>query len=121
MKPDSSASKLLFKQNLDLLAPSFIKEEFSKYKTLCITKSGLDEQLFNERHKIVLSKILFFELDSYREFLPDAIKLISDKNDLPYLALGLKFKADIWSNDRHFKEQSKLRVLSTEELVKVFG
>ena len=51
-----------------------------------------------------------------QEFLKKAESLISHKNDAPFLALALELNMPIWSNDKHFKEQSKVPVYDVSEL-----
>ncbi len=37
--------------------------------------------------------------------------------DVQYFALALSFNAAIWSNEKAFKKQSKVKVFSTSELI----
>ena len=46
--------------------------------------------------------------------------LISDSKDIDFLALALSINASIWSNDPHFKQQSLIKVFTTEDLLKLF-
>lgn len=39
--------------------------------------------------------------------------------DSEYFALALKLNCAIWSNDKRLKQQDKIKVYSTEDLVKV--
>ena len=42
-----------------------------------------------------------------------------DKDDTPFIAAALSIENDgIWSDDKHFKKQTKVTVLNTEELLK---
>ena len=46
-------------------------------------------------------------------------KISPDINDTEYFALALKLKCSIWSNDKKLKKQNKVKVYSTEEIVRV--
>ena len=42
-----------------------------------------------------------------------------DKDDVPFVALALSFPNDgIWSEDKHFLKQKKVRVWQTQDLLK---
>ncbi len=47
-------------------------------------------------------------------------KLVHDK-DAPIFALALKFNCAIWSNEPSFKQQTKLPVISTRDIIELFG
>jgi len=53
-------------------------------------------------------------------FIEKAEKISPDPKDVPYLALALKLRCNLWSNDRDLKEkQNTIQVYSTEELIKM--
>ena len=121
MKPDSTASKLLYDFNFELVAPDFIKHEFDKYKKEILKKSRLSKKDFDERLKFFKSRINFIEFESYKKFLKKSFSLISDKKDSPYLAVALLLKCPIWSNNGHFKEQDLVPVFTTRELIEILS
>ncbi len=61
---------------------------------------------------------MFSKLDEYKDFLKEALTLLEDPDDSPYLALAFSTGAIIWSNDKGFKKQNKVKVYSTEEFLK---
>ena len=54
-------------------------------------------------------------------FIHAASSLITDKKDWLYLACALYKDTFIWSNDKEFKNQRRLKVFTTEEMVKEAG
>ncbi|RLJ01631.1 MAG: hypothetical protein DRP10_03570 [Candidatus Aenigmatarchaeota archaeon] len=48
--------------------------------------------------------------------MEEAIKLAPHNKDVEYFALALKLGCAIWSNERDFKKQEVVKVLSTKEL-----
>lgn len=110
---------LLFSRNLRIFAPEYLfdelKEHLPRIKLLSSLSSGEVDSLISKlRGRINIVEKLKFEA-----FLEEAKSLISDPDDTEYLALSLSMgKCPIWSNDPHFKEQSLVRVFTTEELVK---
>lgn len=67
-----------------------------------------------------IEKIEFFKLSAYEDFLEKSAESLSDIKDTPYLALALSKKSAIWSNDIHLKQQSLIKIFTTEELIKLF-
>ncbi|MBU2503838.1 MAG: hypothetical protein KJ879_02180 [Nanoarchaeota archaeon] len=110
---------IIFSEAVDLYAPEYLFEEFEKHKsrikTLSKMSSGEVEMVLNK----LSSKIKSVPKRKFEKFLNQANSLIKDKNDTPYLALALAEKdMAIWSNDFHFKKQSKVKVFTTKQLVR---
>ncbi len=121
MKPDSTNSRLFFPMKVGFLAPEFIKQEFKKYKKECLKKSGISELEFSKRKKEVFDKIKFIQFSQYKSMMKRAKEMMKDIDidDSPYIALALKLNSPVWSNDFLLKNQNKVKVLSTEEIVEL--
>ncbi len=52
-------------------------------------------------------------------FLSEAKEIAPHKKDVPYFTLALAFNAGIWSDEKAFKNQTRVKVFSTEELKKI--
>ena len=119
MNPKSVASYLFSLIKADFIAPEFIKQELEEHKEECIIKSKLSEHEFEIRQREIFESIKFFEESKYENFLKESVDLISDIDDIDFLALSLLINASIWSNDPHFKEQSLVKIFTTENLFKI--
>ena len=117
-KETSSASEIVKRFNLKLFAPSFALEELSKYKDELEKKSKKD---FKTIISSLKEKINFIEEPEYSGFLNEPKINISDPKDITYLALALKIKSPIWSNDNHLKEQSLITVFTTSEIIELLS
>ncbi len=120
MKPDSASSFLFYKlleQGYEFFAPSYLIEEFNNNERECFVKSKISIDDFKLRKKEVFSIIKFIELDYYKDEVKKLINLIPDKDDITYIALASKLNCALWSNDSLLKNQNKVRVLSTEDLI----
>lgn len=120
MNPFSIAAYLFSSINTEFFAPEFIKQELEKHKEECLIKSRLSDEQFEMRLEEIEELIRFFKESEYDEFLIKAIKNLSDPKDSPYLALALLTNSSIWSNDEHFKEQSLVKIYTTEDLLVKF-
>ncbi len=117
LKKGSFTRKLALEhKELELISHPKIIEELTKHSAELCPKVGVAEDKF-----VRLIDFLSKRLVSLKKVSPQQINLakslISDPEDAPYLALALNLGTDIWSNDPHLKEQSIVRVLTTEELV----
>ena len=115
-KSDSETNKLLKEYKFELSAPKEILEELSKYSELICSKFNISKETFLEDISLLPNLIEFRNSSHFFEL--EAEKLISDKTDIPFLALALELNVPIWSNDLHFKEQCSVKVFTTAELRK---
>jgi len=112
----SFSRKLLIKQELDFFSPELALEEVNGHSDEIRKKTGISPGEFTELRRELAIFVEFIPLEEYASLLHEA-SIISDKDDIDFIALALKLNCPIWSNDRHFKEQSLVRVFSTSELV----
>jgi predicted nucleic acid-binding protein len=119
MKLNSASSRIFSILNCEFVAPSFILYEFRNHEEECLKKSGLTNKKFEIRKKETIHKIKFIDFEDYSEFIKDAIPGLQDEDDAPYIALALKLKIPIWSNDKQLKIQNKVTVLSTEDIINI--
>ena len=112
---------LLLDERLDLISPEHLLLETSKHikedddvrSKILISDSELDELLLYLMQRIVIKP-----KESYKFFIDEAIKIAPHEKDAPFIALALSLNCPIWSNDRALKRQFKVKVLSTEEIIK---
>ena len=78
-------------------------------------------KLSREQVKLALaattSSIEVLPETTYRTNLPEAKKLAPDPADVPYFALALHLDIPIWSNDALLKDQDRVAVYSTQEVL----
>jgi len=60
----------------------------------------------------------FIPLEEFKDKVPEAKKISPDPDDIQFLALALKLKLPIWSEDRALQRQSLVKVFTTSELLK---
>ncbi|MBS3132383.1 hypothetical protein J4212_08175 [Candidatus Woesearchaeota archaeon] len=54
--------------------------------------------------------------EDYSNLISEAGNFSPDEKDVMYLALALKLKCAVWSNDKRLKQQDRVKVYSTEDL-----
>ena len=112
---------LMFNDRIKLFSVEFLLEEIEKHKEEILTKSGLSENELELFLSLISSRIEFILYSEFEELVPEAEKITPDINDAEYFALALKLKCGIWSNDKTLKNQDKVEVYSTEEIIRFLG
>jgi len=111
-------TKDLLNKNCKLISPYFILEELrsEKDKILKFSKVSIGE--FEFTLSTLKDEIELILKEEYQEFLTEAKKLSPHDKDAPYFALSLSLNnCPIWSDEKAFKEQSKIKIFSTKELL----
>ena len=81
--------------------------------------SEIDEISFLFLISLLQRKIETIPKENFDNWIDEAMKISPHSKDVPYFALALAFNAAIWSDEKAFKKQNKVKVFSTEELKKI--
>lgn len=111
---------LIYNDHFKLFAPEFLLEEVEKYKDLILRKSGLKEEEFQVFLSFVSSRIEFIPHEEFKDQMRKAAEITPDPKDTEYIALALKLKCSVWSNDKVLKYQNTVKVYSTTDLINEF-
>lgn len=119
---DSQTRKIIFNEEFNFIAPDYVITEIEKYRHYLIEKSKLTDREFDiillsilERIELIPSDVFIDHLELAEEIMKDI-----DIKDTPFLALGLAVEASgIWSEDKDFDRQDKLKRFSTKELFNI--
>ena len=116
---DSTTRKIIVKSNLELYYPEVSLHEIRKYRSLILQKSGMNEEGFTQLFNQLLSRIKIIPEEYIHKKLDEANKILGkiDPKDVVFLATALSISDSvIWSDDRHFEKQDKVKVLKTGDL-----
>jgi len=113
-----SRSKLL---NLYLFSSEYVFEELRRNKEDVLKYSGVDLEQFEVKLSELLTFIKIVPERLYKEFESEAKQPSPHDKDIPIFALALKLNCPIWSNELVFKKQSKVKILSTRDMIELFG
>src|SRR3989344_2739414 len=127
---NSVFNKLVLSQHLECLCPERALEEINKYSSDIMKRTKLSETEFNklknELFKVLVEPLPFKLYSSSIKEMGTCIEntkgLTAEEkeellDDIDFLALALKLKCLLWSNDKLLKEQSKVKVINTEEMI----
>lgn len=116
---DSLTRYIIFHIKVELLTVGFTYIELQKYKQEILKKSESSEEAVELLLQKIMTKIKIVDdslISSEFQNAYTTMKLI-DMKDTPFLAAALATKSDIWSDDKHFEKQNKVRVWKTKDLV----
>lgn len=119
MISDSRTREILLNSNHRFYAPEFLKSEILKYEDLIVEKSGIEKREFETLLNLVLEEVEILPIESYNHKLDKAEQFIGDEDikDIPFLAVALAKECKIWSDDKDLKQQNKIQIKTTEQLV----
>ncbi len=114
----STTSDLIVDNSLTLYSVEFLFTEFEKYKDLIKEKTERTDEEFKRFMEIIERRIKLIPYEEFEPFMEEAEKICPDHKDIQYFALALKLKCGIWSNDKKLKTQYKIKIYSTEDILK---
>ena len=115
---DSISRRLLTHLDAKLYTINFSNQEIEKYKPEILKKAELNEAEL----EFLLSKLKDRLINIGEEIIAlemeQAYKIMKniDPKDSPFLAAALAINGDIWSDDKHFEKQNKVKVWKTKDL-----
>ncbi|NYZ74335.1 DNA-binding protein [Candidatus Micrarchaeota archaeon] len=114
---DGATIDLLLEPEVHLFAPEFLFEEILKHKDELLDKTRRGAEELDGIFDILEQKITIIPKEDFEPFLREASKISPDPDDVVYFALAIRIDAAIWSNDRKLKEQNRVKVYSTKDLL----
>ncbi len=96
-------------------------DEVAKYKNEIINKAGISEEEYSKVIKDLFNKFKIINKEIIQTRLKEAEGIIGkiDTADVPFIAAALVLKCGIWSDDKHFQKQNKIRIWTTKDLAKL--
>ncbi len=124
-KPESFTRNLLksvYLKGAKLIAPDFALDELYLLKQKICRFCGIGGLEFIISFALLSEIIDVVPRSEFVKFESEALKLLPGHvKDMPYFALALSSDCAIWSNEKRFKQQSKVKVFFTSELINEFG
>ena len=117
---DSVVRELLLHPDFTFYAPDHLLYEIEKHKELFLAKSKLSRPAFDSVLNMLVERVSILSHDDIQRHMGKAREIIGkiDPDDATFIACSLAVKNDgIWTEDRDFSRQSKIRIWSTKELL----
>jgi len=119
---DSTTRRLIVTSNIPLYFPDIMLREVYEHEELILEKSGLSKDEYKQLLDVLLRYIRFISSKDMLENLNEATQIMSaiDIKDAPFIAAALSNEtAVIWSDDKHFKRQSRIKSYTTTEIMSI--
>ncbi|MFT4312701.1 MAG: PIN domain-containing protein [Candidatus Woesearchaeota archaeon] len=117
VKEGSVTERIVSDFRLQIYSVDFVLEELKNHEDVLLRKSGL--QSFAQVESVLKKRVIFVRAADLKKELKKIHALVCDEKDLIYFALAEKLQLLIWSNDKHFKEQTLFDVVTTKELLEL--
>jgi len=118
----STVRELLLNPLFEFYVPEFGIEEIEKHVEEIVDRSGLNVENVYLLLGVLLSSVQAVPAERILKKYREAEKIMGriDRDDVPFVALALSFPNDgIWSEDKHFLKQKKVKVWRTRDLLKL--
>jgi predicted nucleic acid-binding protein len=103
-----------------LYSPEYALEEINIHAREICSKANITSQQFKDIKLELAEYVHFIPFQEYASVITEIDGLITDSDDIDFLALAFKLNVPLWSNDFALKKQSIIIVLSTKELLNVY-
>ena len=121
-KKDSFTRRFILSHpEIELFTSKYVFEELEEHKDEVKSRARIDEILYTLSKKELLEYVTTVPLEEFKEFWEEAKQISPDPDDVEYLAVALSLNCAIRSNDRDLQKQSRVMVVTTNELTKLLG
>jgi len=120
-KKDATRRKVseeLLNNECKLISPYFALEELRNEKNRIMKFANITAGDFEFTLSTLENEIELVTSGEYKEFLVEAAKISPHEKDAQYFALALSLDCPLWSDEKAFKQQTKVKIFSTEELLR---
>ena len=118
----STTAELILSDKIQMITPEFIFSEIKTHTREIINKTHRGFTEFEKFALILEERIEVIPSSEIESFLKTAAELLPDNlKDVQYLATALRYKCEIWSNDAGLKQQIKVKIFTTSELIRECG
>lgn len=117
---DSTTRKIILNSQFDFYFPEPSLHKIRKYKDYILKKSGLLKKEYDKIMATLFKYIQLVPTEEIEKNWKEAKKIMEhiDKEDVVFIATALSIEDSvIWSDDKHFEKQNKVKVLKTEDMV----
>jgi len=117
---DSKIREIIINSPHEFFTSEIIFEELKKYQQEIEEKSGLSSSEISEIINVLFKYIKIIPTEDTRPFVYGALRAIGefDEEDSLFIACALHNPGSvIWSNDKHFKMQNKIKVYNISDFI----
>lgn len=120
---DSLTRRIIIGSGMNFVYPEISMNEIRKHEKMIREKSGLTDKELDRLLVSILDYVILVPTEVIKEHLSEAksIMLDIDPKDVVFIAAALSFENSIiWSDDKDFDKQDKIKIVNTNQLAKLF-
>jgi len=117
----SASMEIFFSNDTEFFAPFRMLAELENNREEIRLKSDFSHEDFDNFISVLKLKIRFMPLEDFIDKISEGKQISAHSKDTEYFALALSLNCPIWSDEKSFKKQSKVKVYNTLELLKELG
>jgi len=120
----STVRGLLLNPLFEFYVPEHCIEEIERHVGEISERSGLSVENVFLLLGVLLASVQVVPAEGVVKKYKEAEKIMGkiDRDDVPFIALALSFPNDgVWTEDKHFLKQSRVKVWRTRELLKLLA
>ena len=106
----------LFSDKLSLCAPEKILSELVRHQEEIMQKSGYSPEEYSVFMEVLKMRIQFISFEKFTGEVKTGLELAPHPKDAEYFALALSESCSIFSEEKAFKKQSKIRIFNAKEV-----
>ena len=113
--------KILSSKNIEFFTVDYVMKEINKYKAVILEKSAMSKEQVDTLFSLVMENINIVPEEGIKSNMKKALVIMKDidAKDAPFIAAALAIPNDgIWSHDRHFEKQNKVKMWLAKDLIK---
>ncbi len=117
---DSFTRRIIIYSGLKFCYPEISLHELRKHKNLILKKSGLSESEYEKIMSKLMEYIVLIPTEKIMGHIDEAKQIMQhiDPDDVVFIASTFSCQDSvIWSDDKHFEKQNKIKVLKTRDFV----
>jgi predicted nucleic acid-binding protein len=111
----------LSSKNIEFFTVDYVTKEISKYKSVITEKSTMSPEADDTLFSLVMENINIIPEEDVKSKMKEAFHIMKDidTKDAPFVAAALTMPNDgIWSHDKHFEKQNKVKIWLAKDLLK---
>jgi len=115
---DSMSRKIILHGNAEFIVIQSLENEVAEHKDSIIKKANISESEFEIILQKLYEKMISLDDAIILSKMKEASQIMDtiDHDDTPFVAAALATEAAIWSDDKHFQQQKKVKIHTTAEL-----
>lgn len=113
-----AALRIFLREDIEIFTTQFNIDEVREYIGDIAGQYSLSEEILESQ--LTLLPLRIYSRPFYEDFIQKASRKLSDRDedDIELLALAMKLRVPVWSNDRDFKHAG-IEVFTTAKLLKI--